>query len=75
MKPKIKITNTIITTIIAYSFYVVFFSMPTTCKLDKIIIRLQKSICKVIDVTAQLPFDIFGIKFFFLKKCLLLLYW
>ena len=45
MKQKIHITETVIRAGIVYGFFTVAFSLPTIHKLDKILIRLQKSIC------------------------------
>jgi hypothetical protein len=45
LKQKLKMVDTVIRPGIAYSFYVVPYSMPNITKLDKKIIGLQKTIC------------------------------
>jgi hypothetical protein len=45
MKQKIHMTDSVIRAGIAYGFYTVAYSMPTINKLNKILIRLHKSIC------------------------------
>jgi hypothetical protein len=45
MKQKIQMTDSVIRAGIAYGFYIIAYSMPTINKLDKILIRLHKSIC------------------------------
>ena len=75
MKQKIHITETVIRAGIAYSFYAVPFSLPTIHKLDKLLIRLQKSICglpkSAPNVTIQLLHNLFGLNAFSLTQAYL----
>ena len=65
LKQKLKMMDTVIRLGIAYSFYVVPYSMPNITKLDKKIIGLQKTICKLPrstpNITTQLPHDQYGL--------------
>ena len=71
----IHMTETIIRAKIAYGFYAVAFSLPTIHKLDKILIRLQKSICGLSksapNITTQLPHNLFGLNVFSLTQAYL----
>ena len=64
--------DTVIRTGIAYSFYVVLYSLPTIKILDKKIIGIQKAICGLPKCTAniitQLPHELFGLEAFSLKN-------
>jgi hypothetical protein len=75
MKQKIHMTESMICAGIAYGFYVVAFSLPTINKLDKILIRLQKSIYGLPNctpnVTTQLPTEMFGLQAFSLRNAYL----
>ena len=75
MKQKIHITEIVIRAGIAYGFYVMAFSLPTIHKLDKILIRLQKSICGLSNsapnITTQLPHNLFGLNAFSLLQAYL----
>ena len=75
MKQKIHIIEFVIRTGIAYGFYGIAFSLPTIKRFDKILIRLQKSICDLPkstpNVTTQLPHHLFGLKAFSLKNAYL----
>ena len=57
---------------IAYGFYILPFSIPTIQKLDKLLIRLQKSICGLSNstpnVTTQLTHNLFGLNAFSLTQ-------
>ena len=57
---------------IAYSFYVVLYSLRAIIKLDKKLIAIQKKICGLSkcnpNIVIQLPHDMFGIKAFSLKN-------
>jgi hypothetical protein len=68
MKQKIHMTDSVIRVGIAYGFYTVAYSMPTINKLDKILIRLHKSICgmpkSTPNIMAQLPQNMFGLEAF-----------
>jgi hypothetical protein len=65
LKQKLKIVDTVIRPGIAYSFYVVPYSMPNIIKLDKKIIGLQKTICRLPrstpNITTKLPHDQYGL--------------
>jgi hypothetical protein len=65
LKQKLKMVDTIIRPGIAYSFYVVPYSMPNITKLDKKIIGLQKTICglpkSTPNITTKLPHDQYGL--------------
>jgi hypothetical protein len=65
LKQKLKMVDTVIRPGIAYSFYVVPYSMPNITKLDKKIIGLQKTICglpkSTPNITTQLLYDQYGI--------------
>jgi hypothetical protein len=65
LKQKLKMVDTVIRPGIAYSFYVVPYSMPTITKLDQKIIALQKAICglpkSTPNITTKLPHDQFGL--------------
>jgi hypothetical protein len=75
MKQKIHMTDSVIRTGIAYGSYIVAYSMPTINKLDKILIRLQKSICgmpkSTPDILTQLPQNMFGLEAFSLRNAYL----
>jgi hypothetical protein len=75
MKQKIYMTDSVIRAGIAYGFYIVAYSMPTINKLDKILIRLQKSICRMPNSTSnimtQLPQNMFGLEAFSLRNAYL----
>jgi hypothetical protein len=72
MKQKIHMTDSVIRAGIAYGFYSVAFSLPTINKLDKIIIRLHKSIYGIPrsapNVMTQLPHNMFGLEAFSLRN-------
>ena len=65
LKQKLKMVDTVIRPGIAYSFYVVPYSIPTITKLDKKIISLQKAICglpkSTPNITTKLPHDQYGL--------------
>jgi hypothetical protein len=65
LKQKLKMIDTVIRPGIAYSFYVVPYSMPNIAKLDQKIIALQKAICglpkSTPNITKKLPHDQFGL--------------
>jgi hypothetical protein len=67
--------DTVIRVGIAYSFYVVPFSMPDILKLDWKLIALQKAICglprSIPNITTQLPHELFGSNVFSLKTAYL----
>ena len=67
--------DTIIRAGIAYSFCAVPYSLPTTKKLDKKIIGIQKTICGLpkctTNVITQLPHELFGLEAFLLKNAYL----
>ena len=75
IKQKISMVDTVIRAGIAYSFYVVPYSLPAIKKLDKKIIAIQKKICGLSNCTpnivTQLPHDMFGIEAFSLKNAYL----
>jgi hypothetical protein len=75
MKQKIHMTDDVIRAGIAYGFYTVAFSLPTINKLDKTLIRLQKSICSLPNsspnVMTQLPHNMFGLEAFSLRNAYL----
>ena len=75
MKQKSHITETVIRAGIAYGFYTIPFFLPTIHKLDKLLIRLQKSICglpkSAPNVTTQLPHNLFGLNAFSLTQAYL----
>lgn len=54
MKQKINMADTIIRAGIAYSFYVVPYSIPAIKKLDKKIIALHKTICGISKCTSNI---------------------
>jgi hypothetical protein len=72
IKQKMHMTNTVIRAGIAYSFYVVPYSLPAITKLDKKIIALQKKICGLPNCTpniaTQLPHELFGMQAFSLNN-------
>jgi hypothetical protein len=72
---KINMVNPIIRARIAYTFYVVPYSMPTIKKLDKKIISLQKKICGLPlctpNIATQLPRVLFGLDTFSIKNAYL----
>jgi hypothetical protein len=72
MQQKLNMVDTVIRASIAYSFYVVPYSMPTILKLDKKLISLQKKICGLPNctpnITAQLPQNLFGMEAFSIKN-------
>lgn len=65
-------TNSVIRASIAYGFYTVAYSLPTSNKLDKILIHLQKDICSLPKSApnnmTQLLHTIFGLKAFLLRN-------
>jgi hypothetical protein len=65
LKQKLKMVDIVIRPRIAYSFYVVPYSMPNITKLDKKIIGLQKIICglpkSTPNITTKLPHDQYGL--------------
>jgi hypothetical protein len=65
LKQKLKMVDKVIRPGIAYSFYVVPYSMPNIIKLDKKKIGLQKSICglpkSTPNITTKLPHDQYGL--------------
>jgi hypothetical protein len=65
LKLKLKMVDTIIRLGIAYSFYVVPYSIPNTTKLDQKKIGLQKTICglprSTPNITTKLPHDQYGL--------------
>jgi hypothetical protein len=65
LKQKLKMVDTIIRPGIAYSFYAVPYSMPNITKLDKKIIGLQKTICRLPkstpNITTKLPHAQYGL--------------
>jgi hypothetical protein len=65
LKQKLKMVDTVLRPGIAYSFYVVLYSMPNITKLDKKIIGLQKTICglprSTPNITTKLPHDQYGL--------------
>ena len=75
IKQKIKMVDTVIRAEIAYSFYVVPYSLLAIIKLDKKIIAIQKKICGLPkctpNIVIQLPHDMFGIEVFSLKNAYL----
>jgi hypothetical protein len=75
MKQKIHMTDSIIRVRTAYGFYTVAYSMPTINKLDKILIRLHKSICgmpkSTSNIMTQLPQNMFGLEAFSLRNAYL----
>ena len=72
IKQKISMVDTIIRIRIAYSFYVVPYSLPAIKKLNKKIIDVQKKICGLPNCTpnvvTQLLHDMFGIESFSFKN-------
>jgi hypothetical protein len=68
-------TNIVIRAGIAYSFYVVPYSLPALKKLDKKLIALQKKICGLPNwtpnITTQLPHGSFGMQAFSLQNAYL----
>ena len=72
MKQKINMADTVIRVEIAYSFYVVPYSLSAIKKLDKKIIALHKTICGLpkctSNIATQFPRDLFGIEVFLLKN-------
>ena len=75
IKQKIKMVDTVIRAGIAYSFYVVPYSLSTIIKLDKKIIAIQKKICGLSkctpNIVIQLPHNMFGFEAFSLKNAYL----
>jgi hypothetical protein len=75
MKQKIHMIDSVIRAGIAYGFYSIAFSIPTINKLDKIIIRLHKSICglprSASNVMTQLPHNMFRLEAFSLRNAYL----
>jgi hypothetical protein len=75
IKQKMYMTDTVIRAGIAYSFYVVPYSLPTLKKLDKKLIALQKKICGLpnctSNITMQLPHGSFGMQAFSLQNAYL----
>ena len=75
IKQKISMVDTFIRAGIAYSFCAVPYSLPTTKKLDKKIIGIQKTICGLPKCTAnvitQLSHKLFGLEAFSLKNAYL----
>ena len=75
MKQKIHMTDSFIRARIAYGFYTVTYSMPTINKLDKILIRLYKSICGLSksthNIMTQLLQNMFGLEAFSLSNAYL----
>ena len=75
IKQKINMVDTVIRARIAYSFYVIPYSLPTIIKLNKKIIAIKKKICGLSKCTSNivthLPHDIFGIEAFSLKNAYL----
>jgi hypothetical protein len=75
MKQKIHMTDSVIRAGIAYGFYTVAYSMPIINKLDKILIRLHKSICglprSTSNIITQLPQNMFGLEAFSLRNAYL----
>ena len=75
MKQKIQMVDTIIRAGIAYSFYVVPYSLPAIKKLNKIIIALYKTIRRlpkcISNAVTQLPQDMFSTETFSLKNAYL----
>jgi hypothetical protein len=71
LKQKLKMIDTVIRPGIAYSFYAVPYSMPNIIKLDKKIIGLQKTICRLPkstpNITTKLPHDQYGLDVHSLK--------
>jgi hypothetical protein len=71
MKQKINMLDIVIRAGIAYSFYVIPYSMPTIKKL----FALQKKICGLsnctLNVTTQLPHELFGMEAFSLRTAYL----
>jgi hypothetical protein len=65
LKQKLKMVDTVIKPRIAYSFYVVPYSMLNITKLDKKVIGLQKTICglprSTPNITTKLPHDQYGL--------------
>jgi hypothetical protein len=72
IKQKMHMTDTVIRAGIAYSFYVVPYSLPALKKLDKKIITLQKKICGLpnctSNITTQLLHGSFGMQAFSLQN-------
>jgi hypothetical protein len=70
-KLKINMANLVIRAGIAYTFYVVPYSMPTITKLDKKILTLRKKICGLPictpNIATQLPHNLFGLEAFSLN--------
>ena len=75
IKQKINMDDIVIRAGIAYSFYVVPYSLPPIIKLDKKIIAIQKKICGLPkctpNIVIQLPHDMFSIEAFSLKNAYL----
>ena len=71
MKQKINMADIVICAVIAYSFYVVPYSILAIKKLDKKIIVLHKTICGIpkctSNIATQLPHNLFGIEAFSLQ--------
>ena len=75
IKQRISMVDTVIRASIAYSFFAVPYSLPTVKKLDKKIIAIKKTICRLPKSTAniitQLPHELFGLEAFSLKNAYL----
>ena len=75
MKQKINMADTVIRARIAYSFYGVPYSISAIKKLDKKILALHKTICRLPKSTSntaiQLPHDLFGVAAFSLQNAYL----
>jgi len=48
IKQKMNMVDIVIRVGIAYSFYAILYSLPTIKKLDKKIIGIQKTICRIV---------------------------
>jgi hypothetical protein len=71
LKQKLKMVDIVIRPGIAYSFYVVPYSIPNIAKLNQKIIALQKAICglpkSIPNITTNLPNDQFELDAYSLK--------
>ena len=71
LKQKLKMVDTLLKLGIAYSFYIVPYSMLNIAKFDQKIIALQKAICRLPkstpNITTKLPHDQFGLNVHSLK--------
>ena len=74
MKQKIHMTDSVIRVGIAYSFYIVAFSLPTINKLNKILIRFQKDICGLSKSSPNVMIQYVWFRSLFFKKCISTLY-